>query len=66
MTIQDFWTNAFLTCLRRHEPAEAKKQADEALRLCIEHWQSKQEHWAVVPHRWQEQDIGWVPRPDVR
>lgn len=45
MRIEDFWNLAFLSSLSRLTPEEAKKQADEATGLAIQHWQSKRFDW---------------------
>lgn len=63
MTIEDFWNQAFLVCLARVSPQQARDEADEATALCIEHWQSKMYEKGIVTNapRWQDQDIGFVP-----
>lgn len=38
MTIEEFWNSAFLAALSRLSPKDAKKAADEATQLCIDHW----------------------------
>jgi hypothetical protein len=63
MTIEEFWNQAFLVCLARVPPRQAKQEADEATAFCIEQWQSKMYEKGIVTNapRWQDQNIGFVP-----
>lgn len=62
MTIKDFWNNAFIASLHRMSPIEAKASADEALKLCLEHWDTKRFEWAPIHQHWHEQDVlGYAP-----
>lgn len=62
MTIEDFWNQAFLAALGRLSAAQAKKEADTATKLCVEHWQSNATTWAPTTlRRWQSQDVCHVP-----
>lgn len=64
MDIEKFWNQAFLAALARVPPKTAKKQADEALEMCIKHWQSHRKHWAPrALLRWQDQSVSLVPQP---
>lgn len=63
MTIEQFWNQAFLSCLTRLPVEEAKLEADKALEICINHWNSKCYEWAPVPQLWQEQHVGYVNLP---
>jgi hypothetical protein len=63
MTIEDFWNVAYLSCLSRLSASEAKEEADKALDLCINHWNSKCYQWAAVPQLWQEQHVGYIHLP---
>lgn len=38
MKIEDFWNAAFLAALHRLPVAQAKKEADLATDVCIDHW----------------------------
>jgi hypothetical protein len=62
MTIEDFWNQAFLSALTRCPAGEAKLEADVALQICIEHWQSKNLTWAPYPPLWQNQDVARIPK----
>lgn len=62
MTIEDFWNQAFLSALIRLPAQDAKKEADTALQIGIDHWQSKNLSWATYPPLWQAQDMAHVPR----
>lgn len=63
MTIEEFWNRAFLAALTRLSVAQAKAEADEATQVCIHQWQSSIPRLAPErPSRWQDQDIGDVPR----
>lgn len=64
MTIQDFWNQAFIANMQRLPPEEAKKAADQALEICIQHWHSKCYEWAPAPQLWQEQHVGYVNMPE--
>jgi hypothetical protein len=62
MTIEDFWNQAFLAALGRLPATQAKKEADTATKLCVEHWQSNATTWAPPTlRRWQAQDVCHVP-----
>lgn len=57
MIIQEFWSRAYLASLHRLPPLEAKQAADEALEICLQHWQSKKMQWAPLWRHWHEQDV---------
>lgn len=64
MKIEKFWNQAYLAALTRLPPKKAKKEADEALIVCIEHWQSNRTNLAPrALLRWQHQDVALVPQP---
>lgn len=62
MTVEEFWNRAFLAALGRCEPELAKQDADRALELCIEQWQSHRQRWSGMPVLWQNQDVAEVPK----
>lgn len=50
MTVSKFWNQAFIAALTRLPAEQAKIEADKALAIAIEHWQSvMQDKGAVVP-----------------
>lgn len=62
MNIEDFWNQAFLAALARLPAAKAKKEADLATLMCIDHWKAHQAEYAPqYLTRWQHQEIGLVP-----
>lgn len=63
MKIEEFWTQAYLAALTRVGPADAKSEADESVRIAIDHWQQHLYSWgpSVTP-RWQDQNIYRVPK----
>ena len=64
MKIEKFWNQAFLAALTRLPPNKAKKEADEATKLCIKHWQSNRKNWAPPALvRWQDHQIALIPQP---
>lgn len=63
MTIEEFWNEAYLACLTRLSAKEAKTEADKALDICINHWNSKCYEWASVPQLWQQQHVAYVNLP---
>ncbi|WP_263059369.1 hypothetical protein [Pectobacterium sp. F1-1] len=64
MTIEEFWNHAFIACLTRLSVDEAKKEADNALNICIKHWNSNREKYTPFYNKWQNQNIGDVFIPD--
>lgn len=62
MTIEEFWNQAFLAALTRCTAADAKKEADEALEICIKHWRDMNTTWSPIPVLWQSQPIERVPK----
>lgn len=62
MNIEDFWNQAFLAALSRLPAAKAKKEADLATLMCIDHWKAHQREYAPqYLTKWQHQEIGLVP-----
>lgn len=62
MTIEEFWNQAFLAALARLPLKRAKKEADDATKLCIAHWQEHDIHWAPnYLTLWKDQKIAQVP-----
>lgn len=62
MNIEDFWNQAFLAALARLPAAKAKKEADLATLMCIDHWKDHQREYAPqYLTKWQHQEIGLVP-----
>jgi len=43
MTVSEFWNHAFLAALVRLDAEKARGEADKALQLAIDHWQSTHE-----------------------
>ncbi len=65
MTIEDFWTQAFLAALARVPAEEAKKQADIATKLCIERWQPQVWRWhSEFAMQWRNTSIHHMPPTD--
>lgn len=64
MTIEEFWNRAFLAALCRLPVADAKKEADEATQVCIDHWHANWQNrsYENAP-RVQDIDIGSVYKP---
>jgi hypothetical protein len=61
MTIEEFWNNAFLAALHRLPVPDAKKEADEATNVCIDHWHANWENRSLVnAPRVQDIQIGSV------
>ena len=59
MTIEDFWNQAFLASLTRLSPECAKISADQALEICLRHWDScSQKRAAGTWPKWQDQNVG--------
>jgi hypothetical protein len=66
MIISDFWNQAFISALARLPANEAKREANIATEMCIEHWHKKRASYApALTALWQNQDIALVPN-DVR
>lgn len=64
MKIEEFWNRAFLAALVRLPAEAAKKEADEATKVCLKHWQEHRFNWAPAQLlRWQELDIALAPWP---
>lgn len=61
MTIEEFWNRAFLACLSRLGVEDAKKEADKAMQVCIEHWKGHQYNWIPRSLPWKDQLIGSCP-----
>ena len=62
MTIEEFWNAAFLAALHRVGPKQAKKEANEATDLCIQHWQVNMERLGMShPPKWKDQNVTFVP-----
>lgn len=62
MTIEEFWNQAFLAALTRLPLKRAKKEADDATKLCIAHWQEHDIRWAPnYLTLWKDQKIAQVP-----
>lgn len=57
MSIEEFWNKAFIASLHRLPPNEAKDAADEALKICLEHWMSKRTEWAPLWRHWHDQSV---------
>ena len=64
MTIEEFWNQAFISCLIRLPAEEAKTEADKATEICILHWNSLHAKYQQPPTKWQKQDIGKVFIPE--
>ncbi|UEC02567.1 hypothetical protein [Burkholderia vietnamiensis] len=64
MTIEEFWNQAFLSCLTRLSAEESKKEADKATEICILHWNSLRSKYDSKPHKWKDQDVGQVFLPE--
>lgn len=59
MTVSKFWNQAFIAALTRLPAEQAKIEADKALEIAIEHWQSVMDQkGAAVPQ--------WVLYADMR
>jgi len=58
MNIEEFWNSAYIAALSRLPARDARREADLATELCIEHWRSHQQHWepAYLVRR-RDQDI---------
>ncbi|KRG47078.1 hypothetical protein [Stenotrophomonas geniculata] len=64
MKIEDFWNAAFLAALHRLPVAQAKKEADLATDVCIDHWHANWENRSVAnAPKVQDIDIGSVYKP---
>lgn len=62
MKIEDFWNQAFISALARLPANDAKAEADQALQLCIKHWQGECEHLMLpVARRWADADVSLIP-----
>jgi hypothetical protein len=48
VTIEEFWNRAFLAALCRLPPEKAKCDADEATKLCIDHWHANCYNYSAV------------------
>ena len=64
MTIEDFWNQAFLACLSRVPAEDARKEADKALRICLEHWIAHKSKYSAIPPLWQKQEVSDIFLPD--
>lgn len=64
MTIEDFWNQAFLSCLTRLPAEEAMIEADKATEICILHWNNLHLKYQQPPTKWQKQDIVKVFIPE--
>lgn len=45
MTIEEFWNQAFLSCLTRLPAEEARIEADKATQICVGHWGNYLHKW---------------------
>lgn len=62
MKIEKFWDSAFIAALNRLPVDDAKKEADLATQVCIEHWQANRGNLAIPGYKlWQNQGIADVP-----
>lgn len=64
MTIEEFWNQAFLAALHRLPINDAKKVADEATNVCIDHWHLNWQNRSLANSpRVQDIQIGSVYKP---
>ncbi|MDN8644016.1 hypothetical protein Q0S19_05970 [Stenotrophomonas indicatrix] len=58
MNIEEFWNSAYIAALTRLPARDARREADLATELCIEHWRSHRRHWEPgYSTMWKDQDV---------
>ena len=65
MNIDEFWNNAFLANLHHKSPTEAKELADQALEICLKHWDTKRYEWAPNWRPWCAQNVTSYQKKEV-
>jgi len=58
MNVEEFWNSAYIAALTRLPARAARREADLATELCIEHWRSHRRHWEpAYVTMWKDQDV---------